>query len=61
MNKHERISRLLEQVEEIKAVLESDEKEGYLMRPYVRNRLDIELDHLLSEIRETRLNYFNEN
>lgn len=60
-NKMKIITRLMNEIEDIKEYLNKDEKDGYLLRPYVRRRLEDRLQTLIEEERDLNNNIFSEN
>lgn len=60
-DKLKRIARLQSEIQDIKEALHTDEEDGYLLRGYIRQRLEDRVDSLQEEIQDLNLDIFSDN
>ena len=60
-DKMDTVNRKVNEIDDITDALRTDEQDGYLLRSYVRRKLEDRLQLLKDEIREINNNIFSEN
>jgi len=61
MDNMKRIAKIVSEIRDIEDYLLKDEKDGYILRPYVRQRLEDRLQTLAEEKRDLNNNVFSDN
>ena len=60
-DKMDTVNRKVNEIDDITNALHTDEQDGYLLRSYIRQKLEDRLQLLKDEIREINNNIFSEN
>jgi hypothetical protein len=60
-DKMDTVNRKVNEIDDITNALRTDEQDGYLLRSYVRRKLEDRLQLLKDEIREINNNIFSDN